>query len=98
MAVRRNQNPKPLPLIIDVEETFTVGQDTYLDSTSPMGIYAVVFEDNEETGYFYAAETEPSLQVLDALHIYNVANVVDKAQPSKAQIVWTDDDESSIAD
>jgi hypothetical protein len=78
-------------LILDVKETFTVGQDTYLDSVSPKGSHAVVFEDNEETGYFYAAETMPSLQVLDALHIYNVADVVDKAKPINAQIIWTED-------
>ena len=78
-------------MILDIEETFVVGQDTYVDSVSPKGSQAVVFEDNKETGYFYAAETKPSLQVLDALHIYNVADVVNKEKPSKAQIVWTDD-------
>lgn len=78
-------------MILDVEETFIVGQDTYLDSISPVGSHAVVFEDNEKTGYLYAAETQPSPQILDALHIYNVADVVDKDRPSTAQIVWTDD-------
>jgi hypothetical protein len=78
-------------LIIDIEAAFTVGQDTYLDSVSPSNTYAVVFEDNLETGYFYAANTKPSLRILDALHIYNVADVVDKEKPCNIKIVWSDD-------
>jgi hypothetical protein len=78
-------------MILDIEETFVVGEDTYFQSSSIKGNHAVFFEDDEQTGYFYAAETEPSFQVLDALHIYNVIDVIDKAKPSKAQICWTDD-------
>ncbi|MES2774868.1 MAG: DUF2251 domain-containing protein [Bacteroidota bacterium] len=29
--------------------------------------------------------------VLDALHVYNDADVIDKDKPSKIQIAWTDD-------
>jgi hypothetical protein len=78
-------------MIISVEDTFTVGQDTFFDSISPLNSYAVVFEDNTETGYFYAANTQSSLQILDALHIYNVAGFLDKEKPCKIQIVWSDD-------
>jgi hypothetical protein len=78
-------------LIINIEAAFTVGQDSYFDSISPVNNYAVVFEDNQETGYFYAANTEPNLQILDALHIYDVANVIDKEKPCTIQIIWSDD-------
>ena len=78
-------------MIATVEEFFIIGKDTYLSSVSPKGTHAVVFEDNEETGYFYAAETYPNLQVLDALHVYNVADVTDRGETCKAQIVWSED-------
>jgi hypothetical protein len=67
-------------MLLDVEEVFKVGQDNYFDSVSPKNSNSVVFEDNTETGYFYAAETSPDLNVLDALHIYNVADVIDNGQ------------------
>jgi hypothetical protein len=50
----------------------------------------VTFEDDLTTGYFYAVDTKPNLQILDALHIYNVADVVDTDKPSKIQIAWSD--------
>jgi hypothetical protein len=78
-------------VILDIEETFTVGQDTYSRSVSSISTFAVIFEDNEETGYFYAIETDPDVEILDALHIYNVANIIDKDKPSKIQLVWSDD-------
>lgn len=80
-------------MLLALEETFIVGQDTFFDSVSPTTSFGVTFEDNLETGYFYAVDTKPDLQILDALHIYNVANVTDKDKPSKIQIGWTDNDE-----
>lgn len=79
------------PLLIIYEELiFTVGQDTFIDSTADNN-YAVVFEDNEETGYFYAIDRNSDLGILDALHIYNVENVIDKERLSTAKILWTED-------
>ena len=62
-------------LLIYAEQTFTVGQDTFIDSTAENN-NAVVFEDNEETGYFYAVDRNDDLSILDALHVYNVADVI----------------------
>ncbi|MBJ7429550.1 MAG: DUF2251 domain-containing protein [Bacteroidia bacterium] len=67
-----------------------VGEDTFIDSTVENN-NAVVFEDNCETGYFYAVDRNNDLTVLDALHIYDVANVVDKKKPSSIKIMWTED-------
>lgn len=64
--------------------------DTSIDSTAENG-NAVVFEDNKETGYFYAVDRNNDLNILDALHIYNVADVVDKDRPSTIKILWTED-------
>jgi hypothetical protein len=55
------------------EQSFRRGEDCFLESFSPENNYGVVFEDDGETGYFYAVEKDPGghgLRVLDALHIY----------------------------
>ncbi len=78
-------------MILDLEDMFVVGEDTFFDSISPTLPFGVTFEDDLTTGYFYAITTEPKLGILDALHIYNVANVTDKEKPCKIQILWTDD-------
>jgi hypothetical protein len=78
-------------MLLDIDEIFTVGQDTYFSSMSPGNSYGVTFEDDLATGYFYAVETNPDMQVLDALHIYNVDHVIDKDKPGKLQITWSDD-------
>lgn len=51
------------------------GEDTFIESFSQENRYGVVFEDDGETGYFYAVERDEEgqgLRVLDALHIYEV--------------------------
>jgi len=78
-------------MILAVEETFTVGQDAFFDSVSQISSFGVTFEDDLTTGYFYAVDTKPELKILDALHIYNVADVSDKHKPCKIQIAWSDD-------
>jgi len=42
-------------LIIYEEQIFNVGEDTFIESTAEND-NAVVFEDNGETGYFYALD------------------------------------------
>ncbi len=76
-------------IIIYEERTFTVGRDTFIDSTVENN-NAVIFEDNEETGYFYAVDRNNDLVILDALHIYNVADVIDKEKPLTIKILWTE--------
>jgi len=87
LVVIMNNNPT---LLIYAEQTFTVGQDTFIDSTAENN-NAVVFEDNEETGYFYAVDRSKDLDILDALHIYNVTDVIDRQKPSTLKILWTED-------
>ncbi len=82
---------KDKPILTSYEEkTFIIGQDTFIDSIVENN-NAVIFEDNEETGYFYAIDKYNRLGVLDALHIYNVADVIDKNIPSILKILWTAD-------
>lgn len=77
---------------IKAEKTIRVGVKTVLNSRSPSSSYAVVFEDDGETGCFYALDASLGEQpILDALHIYNVAAVSDRDVPSTLQIVWSTD-------
>jgi len=74
------------------EETIEVGTESFIEGPSPSTPYVTVFEDNGETGYFYALDTKESdNSIVDAVHIYNVANVTDKDLPSQVQIVWSTD-------
>lgn len=76
---------------IDNEGTLVVGNKMFLDSSSPSNSFAVVFEDDGDTGYFYALNTAHEPPILDALHIYTAANVSDGNIPSTVQIVWSVD-------
>jgi hypothetical protein len=78
-------------MILEVEEEFYIGEDTFLDSVSPDSSHGVVFEDNLTTGYFYAIGKMPKQEILDALHIYDVEYVTDKDRPNNIKIAWTDD-------
>lgn len=84
-----------MKMYIYEEEDFLPGKDTFIDSTAD-NMNAVVFEDNEETGYFYAVERNERLKILDALHIYNVKDVVDKNRPSTLKISWSEDESIAL--
>ncbi|RNI25037.1 DUF2251 domain-containing protein [Rufibacter latericius] len=84
-----------MKMYIYEEEDFFPGKDTFIDSTAD-NENAVVFEDNEETGYFYAVERIDGLKILDALHIYNVKDVVDKDRPSTLKILWSEDESMAL--
>ncbi len=71
------------------EEEINIGQDAVIESLFDNYEYGVVFEDDGTTGYFYAVGKD--MRVLDALHIYNVENVVDKQIPSIVKILWNED-------
>jgi hypothetical protein len=73
------------------EQRFVRGTDTFIESFSQENKHGVVFEDDGETGYFYAVERDEEgqgLRVLDALHIYEVEA---GGSESKLLIVWSRD-------
>lgn len=82
-----------MSLQILTQETLTVGQPLIVDCESPIGRFAVVFEDDGETGYFYAVDThaEEGNPVQDALQIYEVTQVADADRPSALEIGWSAD-------
>lgn len=77
------------------EETFKIGENTFIGSTSEKD-FTVIFEDDLETGYFYAVDRDNDMEVLDALHIYNVSDVTDKEKPSVLKIFWNEDSTKSL--
>ena len=74
---------------LGAEVKFTVGTETFLDSTAAKGGVGVVFEDDGHTGYLYAVAPGAEITILDALHIYNVDDVADRQLPVTAQLFWT---------
>jgi hypothetical protein len=74
------------------EATISVGKPTTVEGRSPSQPFCVVFEDDGMTGYFYGLDLErQGNPIVDALHIYNVSNVVDREEPSLVQLVWSPD-------
>ena len=52
-----------MPMQVVAEQHFLVGQPTVVEASAPQGRFGAVFEDDGETGYFYALET--SLETID---------------------------------
>jgi hypothetical protein len=74
--------------------------DRFIDAGTPCIIecyalaapYSVVFEDDGETGYFYALENPgENARIVDELHIYNVSSVKSPSEHIRIQVVWSDD-------
>ncbi len=80
------------PPFLGIEEEIILGNEIVFESDSPDGLRGVVFEDDGETGYFYARDySAPDQLFVDALHIYNVEGVIDRDKPSTVKIIWTRD-------
>ena len=79
------------PSPMSVQEILNVGEPTMIISESPSESLATMFEDDGETGYFYAMNLVREKQIVDAVHIYNVASVVDRHRQSQVEIVWAAD-------
>lgn len=74
---------------LGIEERIIVGTpDTIVESTAVGGERSVIFEDDGTTGYFYAVRPGAELEILDALHVYDVASIADRHMPVKVQLVW----------
>jgi hypothetical protein len=71
----------------------TPGTPTFYARDSATSSFSGVFEDDGNTGYFYAYDRAApgNARILDACHIYNVASVADRGGPSELEIIWTRD-------
>lgn len=77
-----------MPVVVDHVEQSKPGDELFLASESEDGSAAVVFEDDGETGYFYAHESING-PILDVLFVYYVASVKDRDRPSEYKIGWS---------
>ena len=78
--------------IVAAETEFLPGEKMTLTAASSCTAFGAVFEDDGDTGYFYALDTSnPDHQILDALLVYNVTDVTDRQKSSRAQVVWSAD-------
>jgi len=74
------------------EQTFRPGDNSFVASDAPGHQHGAFFEDDGETGYFYAVDlTRAENKVLDAMSIYDVKNVTERDRPSVLSIVWSGD-------
>ena len=74
------------------EQTFQPGDCVLLLCDAPGGSVSASFEDDGETGYFYAIDlTRTDNMILDAVHVYNVTNVSDRDRPLTVSIEWSED-------
>jgi len=77
---------------IVARQEFRVGEQVVIQGRAPAGVFSAVFEDDGETGYFYALDTSIESQpILDAVHIYNAESVPDKDKPTVVEIGWSED-------
>ena len=81
-------------MILSELVNFSIGKDNWIEnfSRSKLSENAVVFEDDSNTGYFYAWSIKLN-KISDALHIYNVEDVIDKEKPCSIGFVWSDDEQ-----
>lgn len=76
------------------EQAFVAGEAIIVESSASENNYAVAFEDDTETGYFYALEIDKKTneqQVLDAVHIYQTDSISKKDRDSALKIIWSTD-------
>lgn len=78
-------------LYLTLEDDLYIGTPKQLGSMSNHNDYlSVMFEDDGDTGYFYAIDTRQSQPIVDCLHIYNTNAVEEKSSVRKLQICWSE--------
>jgi len=83
---------RTMPIHVAAQRQIFVGQPVTIEGVAPQGQFSAVFEDDGETGYFYALDRALASQpIQDAVHIYDVQSVTDRAQPSTVKIGWAAD-------
>ncbi|ELY3740821.1 DUF2251 domain-containing protein [Cronobacter sakazakii] len=81
-----------MTILVTAQAQLIVGEAQVIKSLAPEGMLAVVFEDDGQTGYFYALdESVEGNPVKDALHIYTVEDISDGHIPSDVKIAWSED-------
>ena len=77
---------------LGAQKEINVGSPCLIESDAIDQTYGVVFEDEGETGYFYARDYVVKDELfVDALHIYTVKHVVNTNISSSVRIIWSND-------
>ena len=72
------------------EALIKMGLRAIIDSVAPPGRFAAVFEDDGDTGYFYALDrAKGETPIIDAMHIYD-ANPDEPGDPVSLEIEWNE--------
>jgi hypothetical protein len=89
--------PRRMPIHVVAEQQLLVGQPTVIEGPAPTGSFVAVFEDDGETAYFYAVDRslEPN-PIRDAVHVYDVAQVTDREEPSVVSVGWSVDNQKVV--
>src|SRR3954449_2219955 len=70
----------------------TTGAKTSMESISPLKEFCVAFEDDGETGYFYALNgSRRDNKILDVVNIYTVDQICDPLIRCEVRIMWSND-------
>jgi len=86
-----------MPAYLAAQNELLVGDGLVVEAPAGDGTYVVVFEDDEETGYFYALDTSSTGNpIQNALHIYDVESVADRDKPSVVKIAWSEDHRKAL--
>ena len=75
------------------EAKIRAGHCESVESRSPFELFLTVFEDDGETGYFYALDLtrEHGRKIVDALQIYTVKEEFGDVNESVVRIIWSPD-------
>jgi hypothetical protein len=86
-----------MPIQVVAEQELIVGQETVIEGAAPQGPFVAVFEDDGQTGYFYALDrSQGDNPIRDTLHVYNVRNVIDREKPTVVKIGWSVDSKKVV--
>jgi hypothetical protein len=86
-----------MAIIATAKQCVRIGEPGHVEGRAPKGQLSAVFEDDGDTGYFYALDYAAGEQpIVDALHIYNVASVADANTPSEVLIGWSLDGSKAV--
>lgn len=76
------------------EQKIIIGEAIFIECVSSENNFEVMFEDDQETGYFYGAERNKDtkeLVILDMLLIYDVESIAEAEKPVTLSIIWSTD-------
>lgn len=76
-------------MLLALEDDLYIGTAKQVGSTSmEQPQFSVMFEDDGDSGYFYAIDTRKAQAVVDAVFVYNVTAVEQPQLMRKLEICW----------